>query len=55
MISCCGKDARSLCDQLECTMKETPGGIQVNITAKDASKTESLKALLKALHEFCGC
>jgi len=35
--------------------KETPKGIQVEISAKDPSKTESLKALIKALHDFCGC
>jgi hypothetical protein len=43
------------CEQLECSAKETAKGIQVEITAKDPSKTESLKALIKAFHEFCGC
>jgi hypothetical protein len=55
MFSCCGKDVKSLCDQLECKTKETPNGIQVEITAKDASKTESLKAMVKAVRDFCGC
>ncbi len=55
MFNCCGKDAKSICEQLECNVKETAKGIQVDISAKDASKTESLKALIKACHEFCGC
>ena len=55
MFDCCGKDMKSLCDQLECKAKETPNGIQVEITAKDASKAESLKAAVKAVHDFCGC
>ena len=55
MFNCCGKDMKSLCEQLECTAKETQKGIQVEISAKDASKTESLKALARAFHDFCGC
>jgi hypothetical protein len=55
MFNCCGKDGKSICEQLDCTAKETPKGIQVEISAKDASKTESLKTLIKALHDFCGC
>lgn len=35
--------------------KETEKSIQVEISAKDSSKTESLKNLIKALHDFCGC
>lgn len=55
MFNCCGKDGKSICEQLDCQAKETPKGIQVEISAKDASKTESLKALIKAFHDFCGC
>jgi hypothetical protein len=55
MFNCCGKDGKSLCDQLDCKAKETPNGIQVDVTAKDPSKTDSLKALLKAARDFCGC
>ncbi|MBI5778025.1 MAG: hypothetical protein HZA49_01025 [Planctomycetes bacterium] len=55
MFDCCGKDAKSLCEQLNCKVTETSKGVQVEITAKDASKTESLKTLVKALHDFCGC
>lgn len=55
MFSCCGKEVQPLCEQLECKAKETPKGVQVEISAKDASKTESLKALVKALHDFYGC
>ncbi len=55
MFNCYGKDMNYLCEQLECKVKETPKGIQVDISAKDASKTESLKALVKACHDFCGC
>jgi hypothetical protein len=55
MFNCCGKDGKSICEQLDCTAKETSKGIQVEISAKDASKTESLKTLIKALHNFCGC
>lgn len=55
MFNCCGKEGKSICEQLDCKAKETPKGIQVEISAKDASKTESLKALIKAFHDFCGC
>jgi hypothetical protein len=55
MMNCCEKDVTSVCDQLECQVKETPTGVQVDIRAKDASKTESLKGLVKACHDFCGC
>jgi hypothetical protein len=55
MFDCCGKDGKSICEQLDYKAKETAKGIQVDITAKDASKTESLKTLIKALHDFCGC
>ena len=55
MFNCCGKDVKSLCEQRECKAKETPNGIQLEITAKDPSKTESLKALVKGVRDFCGC
>ncbi len=55
MFKCCGKDGKSVCEQLDCTAKETTTGVQVNIRAKDPSKTKSLKTLIKALHDFCGC
>ncbi|HEY5998596.1 MAG TPA: hypothetical protein VI078_04750 [bacterium] len=55
MFTCCGKDMKGLCEQLECQAKETPNGIQVEITAKDPAKTDSLKALVKAVRGFCGC
>lgn len=54
-MDCCGKDAKNLCEQLECKIKETPKGVQVEISAKDPAKTNSLKALIKACREFCGC
>ena len=54
MFDYCGKDM-SLCGQLECKAKETANGIQVEITAKDAAKTESLKAAVKAVRDICGC
>lgn len=55
MFNCGCEVGKSLCEQLDCKAKETAKGIQVDITAKDASKTESLKALIKALHDFCEC
>ena len=55
MLKCCGKDGKSFCEQLDCKAKEMSKGIQVEISAKDPSKTESLKALIKAFHDFCGC
>jgi hypothetical protein len=55
MFNCCGTEMKSLCSQLECKISETKNGVQVDISAKDASKAESLKALLKACHDFCGC
>lgn len=55
MLSCVGAGKTCFCDQLEFKAKETPKGIQVDITAKDPAKTKSLKALIKAVHDFCGC
>jgi len=55
MFNCCGKDAKSICEQLECKVKETNTGIHLDISAKDSSKTESLKAFVKACCDFCGC
>jgi hypothetical protein len=48
-------DMKSCCEQLECSCKETEKGIQIEISAKDPSKTQSLKALIKACHDFFGC
>jgi len=55
MENCCGKDVKKLCEQLKCKVTETPEGIKVDISAKDAKKTGSLKAMIKACREFCGC
>ena len=55
MFNCCGKDGKSICEQFECKVTETQKGIQINVTPKDASKTESFKALVKTFHDFCGC
>lgn len=55
MENCCGKDSKSLCDQLRCKVTETPEGIKVDISAKDPKKAGSLKAIIKACKEFCGC
>ena len=46
---------KSFCEQLECKVEETKTGIHVEFTAKDALKTESLKAMVKAVRGFCGC
>jgi len=48
-------DLKSICEKFECSMKETADGVQIELKAKDASKKESLKALIKACHDFCGC
>ena len=55
MFGCCGNDMSSFCEQFECKVTETKTGVQVDIKAKDASKTESLQALAKACKDFCGC
>lgn len=55
MFNCCGKEGKSICEQFECKVTETHKGIQVEITPKDASKTESFKAMAKACRDFCGC
>jgi len=55
MTCCCGKDSECLCDQLDFDVSETQKGVRVDISAKDEAKTGSLKALIKALHDFCGC
>ena len=55
MKGCCGIDIEALCDQLECSVKETEKGIQVDIKPKDPSKAGSLKSLAKACRDFCGC
>ncbi len=54
-MNCCGIDAENLCKQLECNIKETKEGIQVDIRPKDSKKVESLKALVKGCRDFCGC
>ncbi len=54
MKNCCGVDVGNICEQLDCKIKETKDGIQVDVTTKDASKTGSLKALVKACKDFCG-
>jgi hypothetical protein len=55
MFSCCGKDGKSVCEQFDCKVSETQKGIQIDVTPKDPSKTDSLKALAKACRDFCGC
>ena len=55
MFSCCGKDGKSVCEQFDCKVSETQKGVQIDLTPKDASKTDSLKALAKACRDFCGC
>jgi len=55
MFNCCGKSAKDICEQLDCNIKETQEGIQIEIKAKDPSKTESLKTLIKSCKDFCGC
>jgi hypothetical protein len=55
MFSCCGKDGKSICDQFDCKVTETAKGLQIDLTPKDPSKTDSLKALAKACRDFCGC
>lgn len=55
MFSCCEKKLEALHDQLECKVTETKKGVQVEISPKDASKTESFKAMVKGLNDFCGC
>lgn len=54
MINCCD-GLKSICDQLDCKTEETKDGVKIEIAAKDASKTKSLKALVKACQDFCGC
>lgn len=55
MNKCCCMDLESLRDQFDFSSKETEKGVQIEISAKDPSKTDSLKALIKACHDFCGC
>ena len=54
MKNCCGIDMENICSQLECNIKETKEGIQVDIKPKDSKKIESLKALAKGCQDFCG-
>ena len=55
MTNCCGIDMKTICEQFNCQINETEAGIQVNITPKDPSKTDSLKGLVKACRDFCSC
>jgi len=55
MSNCCGKDSKCCCDQLNVEVSDTQKGVRIDISAKDEAKTGSLKALIKALHDFCGC
>jgi hypothetical protein len=52
MFNC---DIKSFCGKFKCKTKETDEGIQINISPKDKSKTESLKAMSKACKDFCDC
>ena len=53
MFNCNDKETKCLCEQLVCCAKETPKGIQIEITTKDPSKADAFKALVKSLHDFC--
>lgn len=55
MKNCCCTFDTDICSQIECVVKETEKGIQVDIKPKDPAKTESLKALVKACKDFCNC
>ena len=48
---CCG----TVKDQFNYECVETEKGVQVNIEAKDPKKTESLKSLMRAHKDLCGC
>ena len=50
-FGCCD----SLRDQVDCSVKETEKGVQIDIKPKDPAKAGSLQALVKACKEFCGC
>ena len=51
----CCSNMKSICEQLDCKVRETEKGIQIGVNAKDKSKTESLKNLFKACGNFFGC
>ncbi len=55
MGGCCGTEMKDFCEQLECTVKETDKGIQIEVKPKDPAKIEGLKALAKGCRDFCGC
>lgn len=55
MKNCCGINIETLCDQLECDIKETDKGIQVDLKPKDPGKTGSFKAMVKECRDFSGC
>lgn len=44
MNNCCG---------LEHNFEETENGFKLEVTSKDAKKTEALKKLLKSIKDFC--
>ena len=46
MKNCCGIDIENICSQLECNIKETKDGIQMDIRPKDSTKVESLMCLM---------
>ena len=54
MNSCC-QNMKSICEQIDCTVNETEDGVRIELRAKDKSKKESFKNLLKAFRGFCGC
>lgn len=55
MINCCNEDLKSICSQVDCNVKETAKGIQIEITPKDDTKAGTFKAMIKTIREFCGC
>ena len=55
MFNCCGADAKSVRDQFDCKITETTKGVSVDLSPKDASKTESFKAMINGCKDFCDC
>ncbi|OHD53591.1 MAG: hypothetical protein A2Y33_06625 [Spirochaetes bacterium GWF1_51_8] len=51
----CGTGPGSMRDQLNFSVKETEKGVQIDVTPKDAAKTDSLKSFVKGFKDFCNC
>lgn len=55
MSGCCDVGMKQLCEELNCKIEETEGGIRVDLRPKDPAKVESLRGMIQGCKDFLGC